>query len=218
MKKYLLSTYLVLFSVLLTIAAPVDEQSARKIASDFLQSKMSHVTRAASGELTRAVTGVADGDNAGIYVFNADNSFVIVSADDRTPSVLGYSDNGVFDMNTAPEALKVMLSKYQQAVSSNQAITRGTVPTHDAIKALVKTKWNQYGPYNLTCPKDNTTGKTSLTGCVATAMAQVMYYHQWPATYEWSKMKTEYASNDSTESAYAVAKLMADAGAAVGMN
>jgi hypothetical protein len=49
-------------------------------------------------------------------------------------------------------------------------------------------------------------------------MAQVMYYHQWPATYEWSKMKTEYASNDSTESAYAVAKLMADAGAAVGMN
>ena len=54
MKKYLLSTYLVLFSVLLTIAAPVDEQSARKIASDFLQSKMSHVTRAASGELTRA--------------------------------------------------------------------------------------------------------------------------------------------------------------------
>ena len=218
MKKYLLSTYLVLFSVLLTIAAPVDEQSARKIASDFLQSKMPHVTRAASGELTRAVTGVADGDNAGIYVFNADNSFVIVSADDRTPSVLGYSDNGVFDMNTAPEALKVMLSKYQQAVSSNQAITRGTVPTHDAIKALVKTKWNQYGPYNLTCPKDNTTGKTSLTGCVATAMAQVMYYHQWPATYEWSKMKTEYASNDSTESAYAVAKLMADAGAAVGMN
>ena len=217
MKKYLLSTYLVLFSVLLTIAAPVDEQSARKIASDFLQSKMPHVTRAASGELTRAVTGVADGDNAGIYVFNADNSFVIVSADDRTPSVLGYSDNGVFDMNTAPEALKVMLSKYQQAVSSNQAITRGTVPTHDAIATLVKTKWNQSGPYNLTCPTDKSTGKTSVTGCVATAMAQIMYYHQWPATYEWSKMKTEYASNDSTESAYAVAKLMADVGASVGM-
>ena len=90
MKKYLLSAYLVLFSFLLTMAAPVDEQSARKIASDFLRSKMPHVTRSASGELTRAVTGVADGDNAGIYVFNADGGFVVISADDELPSVLAY--------------------------------------------------------------------------------------------------------------------------------
>ena len=217
MKKYLLSTYLVLFSFLLTMAAPVDEQSARRIASDFLRSKMPQVTRAASGELSRAITGVADGDSAGIFVFNADNSFVIVSADDRTPAVLGYSDNGIFDKNNVPDGLKAMLKSYQQAVSSNRVITRGAVPTHDAIKAMLKTKWDQSGPYNLSCPVDTVTGETSVTGCVATAMAQVMYYHQWPATYKWSKMKTEYASNDSTEAAYAVAKLMADAGSAVNM-
>ena len=90
MKKYLLSTYLVLFSFLLTMAAPVDEQSARRIASDFLRSKMPQVTRAASGELTRAITGVADGDSAGIYVFNCDGGFVVISADDELPSVLAY--------------------------------------------------------------------------------------------------------------------------------
>ena len=163
MKKYLLSTYLVLFSFLLTMAAPVDEQSARRIASDFLRSKMPHVTRAASGELTRAVTGVADGDSAGIFVFNADNSFVIVSADDRTPAVLGYSDNGIFDKNNVPDGLKAMLKSYQQAVSSNRVITRGAVPTHDAIKAMLKTKWDQSGPYNLSCPVDTETGETSVT-------------------------------------------------------
>ena len=218
MKKYLLSSFLVLFSFLLAVAAPVDEQQARKIASDFLRGKMPHVTRAASGELTRAVTGVADGDNAGIYVFNADNSFVIVSADDRTPAVLGYSDNGAFDKNNVPDGLKSMLMNFQQALSSNRIVTRGAVPTHNAIKALLKTKWNQFGPYNLSCPVDKETGETSVAGCVATAMAQVMYYHKWPATYEWDKMKTEYATTDSTEAAYAVAKLMADVGAAVKMD
>ena len=214
MKKYLLSTYLVLFSFLLTMAAPVDEQSARRIASDFLRSKMPHVTRAASGELTRAVTGVADGDSAGIYVFNCDGGFVVISADDELPSVLAYGLKNSYDAQTAPPAMQAMLEAYNHAVNSSVK-TRAAVPTHADISPLIKTQWNQNTPYNNNCPVES--GVNCPTGCVATATAQIMYYHKWPETFNWDAMKTTYSSDDTGEAVDAVAKLMADVGEKVYM-
>ena len=214
MKKYLLSTYLVLFSFLLTMAAPVDEQSARRIASDFLRSKMPQVTRAASGELTRAVTGVADGDSAGIYVFNCDGGFVVISADDELPSVLAYGLKNSYDAQTAPPAMQAMLEAYNHAVNSSVK-TRATVPTHADISPLIKTQWNQNTPYNKYCATES--GETCPTGCVATAVAQIMYYHKWPETFNWDAMKTTYSSDDTGEAVDAVAKLMADVGEKVYM-
>ena len=217
MKRSLLTSFVFLFSILLTFAAPVDEQSARKSANDFLRSKLP-VTRSSNIQLTRAITGIADGNDAAVYVFNADNMFVIVSGDDSAPAILGYSDNGAFDKDNAPDGLKAMLGWYQYAVSKSQSVTRGAVSSHEAIKPLLKTKWNQSGPYNLLCPYDSDAKATSVTGCVATAAAQVMNYYQWPDTYEWDKMKNEYEKNDSTDAGYAVAKLMKDVGEAVFMN
>ena len=214
MKKYLLSTYLVLFSFLLTMAAPVDEQSARRIASDFLRSKMPQVTRAASGELTRAVTGVADGDSAGIYVFNCDGGFVVISADDELPSVLAYGLKNSYDAQTAPPAMQAMLEAYNHAVNSSVK-TRATVPTHADISPLIKTQWNQNSPYNKYCATES--GETCPTGCVATAVAQIMYYHKWPETFNWDAMKTSYTSEDAGDAVEAVAKLMADVGEKVYM-
>ena len=214
MKKYLLSTYLVLFSFLLTMAAPVDEQSARRIASDFLRSKMPQVTRAASGELTRAVTGVADGDSAGIYVFNCDGGFVVISADDELPSVLAYGLKNSYDAQTAPPAMQAMLEAYNHAVNSSVK-TRATVPTHADISPLIKTQWNQNTPYNKYCATES--GETCPTGCVATAVAQIMYYHKWPETFNWDAMKTSYTSEDAGDAVEAVAKLMADVGEKVYM-
>ena len=214
MKKYLLSTYLVLFSFLLTMAAPVDEQSARRIASDFLRSKMPHVTRAASGELTRAITGVADGDSAGIYVFNCDGGFVVISADDELPSVLAYGLKNSYDVQTASPAMQAMLEAYNHAVNSSVK-TRAAVPTHADISPLIKTQWNQNTPYNNNCPVES--GVNCPTGCVATATAQIMYYHKWPETFNWDAMKTSYTSEDTGEAVDAVAKLMADVGEKVYM-
>ena len=214
MKKYLLSTYLVLFSFLLTMAAPVDEQSARRIASDFLRSKMPHVTRAASGELTRAITGVADGDSAGIYVFNCDGGFVVISADDELPSVLAYGLKNSYDAQIAPPAMQAMLEAYNHAVNSSVK-TRAAVPTHADISPLIKTQWNQNTPYNNNCPVES--GVNCPTGCVATATAQIMYYHKWPETFNWDAMKTTYSSDDTGEAVDAVAKLMADVGEKVYM-
>ena len=214
MKKYLLSTYLVLFSFLLTMAAPVDEQSARRIASDFLRSKMPQVTRAASGELSRAITGVADGDSAGIYVFNCDGGFVVISADDELPSVLAYGLKNSYDAQTAPPAMQAMLEAYNHAVNSSVK-TRATVPTHADISPLIKTQWNQNTPYNKYCATES--GETCPTGCVATAVAQIMYYHKWPETFNWDAMKTSYTSEDAGDAVEAVAKLMADVGEKVYM-
>ena len=214
MKKYLLSTYLVLFSFLLTMAAPVDEQSARRIASDFLRSKMPHVTRAASGELTRAITGVADGDSAGIYVFNCDGGFVVISADDELPSVLAYGLKNSYDAQTAPPAMQAMFEAYNHAVNSSVK-TRAAVPTHADISPLIKTQWNQNTPYNNNCPVES--GVNCPTGCVATATAQIMYYHKWPETFNWDAMKTTYSSDDAGDAVEAVAKLMADVGEKVYM-
>ena len=216
MKKSLLTMFVSLFSIILAVAAPVDEQKARQLASDFLSNMNPHGTRSANAELTRAVTGVADGNDAAIYVFNSDNSFVIISADDRTPAVLGYSDHGVYDMKKAPDGLKAMLGWLQASVR-NYSTTRGEVSIHDAIKPLLTTKWNQHSPYNLFCPYDEVNDAPSVTGCVATAMAQIMKYHEWPSAYDWSLMKDEYDSGDESAAAQEVAKVMYDAGASVYM-
>ena len=210
MKKSVLTTLVYLFSILLTVAAPVDEQSARKLAGDFLRGKMP-ITRSSNTNITRAVTGVADGPDAGIYVFNSDNGFVVISADDALPAVLAYSYGTPYDANKAPEAMKAMLSAYHHAVVS-ACVTRADVPTHADIAPLIKTTWNQTSPYNNLCPNQ------SPAGCVATATAQIMYYHQYPANYEWSKMKTNYESTDIGDAAEAVAKLMADVGEKEYMN
>ena len=216
MKKSLLTMFVSLFSIILAVAAPVDEQKARQLASDFLSNMSPHGTRSGNSELTRAVTGVADGNDAAIYVFNSDNSFVIISADDRTPAVLGYSDHGVYDMKKAPDGLKAMLGWLQASVR-NYSTTRGEVSIHDAIKPLLTTKWNQHSPYNLFCPYDEVNDAPSVTGCVATAMAQIMKYHEWPSAYDWSLMKDEYDSGDESAAAQEVAKVMKDAGASVYM-
>ena len=217
MKKSVLTTLVCLFSILLTVAAPVDEQSAKKLAGDFLRSKMS-ATRSSNTSLTRAITGVVDGPDAAVYVFNADDAFVIVSGDDSTMPVLGYSDKGCYDVNNVPDGLKAILRYYQQEVKRFSTSTRGeTITIHEPVAPLIKTLWKQSAPYNNMCPMDTVENKRSVTGCVATAVAQVMYYHQHPTTYEWDKMKLEYGSNETGESADAVAKLMADLGTAFNM-
>ena len=204
MKKSVLTTLVYLFSILLTVAAPVDEQSARKLAGDFLRGKMP-ITRSSNTNITRAVTGVADGPDAGIYVFNSDNGFVVISADDALPAVLAYSYGTPYDANKAPEAMKAMLSAYHHAVAS-ACVTRADVPTHEKISPLIKTQWDQLTPYNNMCPNKYP------TGCLATAVAQVMYYHKYPANYDWDVMKTSYVSTDTGDAVDAVAKLMADVG------
>ena len=215
MRKVLLSTVLWCVGVVLAFANPVGEDAARQLAGNFIRQQLKAATRGESVVLTRAASGIDDTENAGIYVFNSESGFVVISADDAFPAVLAYGSGAPYDASTAPAAMKEMLEAYHYTVTAS-AKTRAAVPTHADIAPLIQTKWDQKAPYNLQCPKGTSVDHCP-TGCVATATAQIMYYHQWPNTFEWDKMKTSYQSTDTGDAANAVAKLMADVGEKVFM-
>lgn len=114
------------------------------------------------------------------YVFERDNSegFVIVSGDDQTIDVLGYTDNGTFDYEQLPPAMQYLLEGYARQIEKIQAgapVLKAPA-THPKVETLMTSKWSQGSPYNDACPLDD--GRRSVTGCVATAMAQILYYNR----------------------------------------
>jgi len=169
-----------LFVSLVSFAGKVTEAEALLKAQKFMQGKQFK-----QKNLRRAPS--VDVKNNAYYVFNAEGGgFVIVSGDDRTAEILGYSETGVFDWGKAPSNMKWLLSFYKQYIDQ-----LGTKPTQARpsntpafasdkkdIAPLVKTQWGQFAPYNNQCPELD--GQRCATGCVATAMAQIINYCQWP--------------------------------------
>lgn len=168
----------------LSYAEKVNETIAKDIASQFLSQKLSGLAKtrgsnaSASVDLSLVKTETFKKDTV-FYAFNnrQDEGFVIVSADDNAPEILGYSDVGRFDMNNMSPATRTMLSKYAEYVSmakNGRAEKVGTFGEGIFANALISTKWGQGSPYNIKCP--------GVTGCMATALAQIMYYYKWPQT------------------------------------
>lgn len=179
------------------------------------------------------------------YVFadGDDNGYLIVSADDIAAPILGYADNGTFDADNIPANMKAFLDEYKREMawaSTKGASAYAVAPTatRAAIAPLVTTKWNQTDPFDLLCPED-AYGKTA-TGCVATAMAQIMKYHEHPVrgtgsstyewggeylsadygstTYDWDNMLDVYTDDATEEQRNAVATLMYHCGVSVEMS
>ncbi len=130
-----------------------------------------------------------------LYAFNMEGGgFVIVSGDDRTVPILGYSTTGTIDWQRIPENMKAWLREYSKAIRNLgylQAKDGNVMGEYSqrtqraAIKPLLTTKWNQSQPYNDECPIYNgpnteLVGQRSVTGCTCTATVQVMAYHKWP--------------------------------------
>ncbi|MDE6791841.1 MAG: C10 family peptidase, partial [Muribaculaceae bacterium] len=160
------------------------------------------------------------------YAFNAadDNGFVIISGDDRFSKVLGYSDRGSFDRSKMPPQLKAMLDNFAKntAKPSNFSSTHpswnATFTTRAEEEVLLETaEWGQDAPFNAETPMFG--DEHAPTGCVATAMAIVMKYHNWPDTYNWDAMpmKIEYDEENPPAPNPELARLMKDAGEAVYM-
>ena len=176
------------------------------------------------------------------YIYNdaQGKGFVIVSGNDAMGEVLGYSHNGTLDTTSLNPEARFLLQNYRQAYEELQqapaAKMRAFAPrsASDEVRPLLKTRWGQREPFN------KKTGY--VTGCVATAMAQLMYFHQWPkrgrgqnsytlstdqsvrsadfsqSEYKWSQMLPDYSSGAYTPvQADAVALLMNDAGISVYM-
>jgi len=120
------------------------------------------------------------------YVFNVGQNlgYVVVSGDDRTAPILGYSERGSFDVDKIPCNMAAWLQGYADQIKYIQEhpeaqVTRGDVPTHADVSSLISTTWGQNAPYNNLLPSVG--GRKCVTGCGATAMAQIMNFHGAPA-------------------------------------
>ena len=189
MKKLILTLLFVLLGISQLFSGPVDVSTAKKAGENFARSRFSNLSKSDEMNLVMATEAY--------YVFNVGSKgFVIVSANDCFRPLVGYSDEGVFDVkDPSPEMMYYLNSISQgrdaalrasiQADEQVVAEWAGLLEGNDAAPAkggnsfyLVKTKWNQGNPYNKFCPKGS--GGRSYAGCVATAMSQVMNYWKYP--------------------------------------
>lgn len=181
--RLMLMVVVLAFAVGTIHANPITRQQAMKLAAQFMtqQNDPRQLAPVAARKLAprrAAATTMSEP----YYVFNRgmNGGFVIVSGDDSTIPVLGYTDSGEFDYTQAPPNLRDLLDDYARQITQIQQgapVITATIPTHPKVEPLLTCKWSQGYPYNMTCPEYFTLGR-SVTGCVATAMAQIMYYHR----------------------------------------
>lgn len=233
-QKLSLLINLLLFAAVIQ-AAPVSKTEAQKKAQQFVSGKLAAARGTSTPDLQLAT---ADGDNYYVFNVSGQQGFVIVSGDDRAPEILGYSDEGQFDAANIPSNMKAWLQGYADEIQSlkNMPEVAGArsaairkAATRTSISPLLNTLWDQHAPFNNYL-------EGNLTGCVATAMAQVMFFHKWPVeqtqaipsysghnsldptTFDWDNMKNVYSGTESADANNAVANLMKYCGYSVEMN
>lgn len=250
MNKTLLIASLLLGLTTLIQAQPVSRETARRAATTFLNN---------NGAKTAQLTDVsAEIGFANLYVFTNDQSFVILSADSRVQPVLGYSFDNAFLVDI-PDNLRWWLQGYEEqvqtAIDNHLTANDEIVAAWDELKngvskstnevvvsPLLTTTWDQNYPYNYFCPTvSGGPGGHTYAGCVATAMAQVMKYWNYPimgqgshtyshqtygdqtanfgeTTYDWENMPNAVYSSSNQSYIDAIATLMYHCGVAVDMN
>ncbi|MBP5364498.1 MAG: C10 family peptidase [Bacteroidales bacterium] len=214
-------------------AADITREQALQIARDFANKSVGLKTAVIGEDPTIAYTEKSGKTNkANVYVVNYgnDHGFVVVSGKQGAEAdILGYCDHGSFDYDKAPVQMKELLSGYSadiDHISGNKTVVLWSTRQQDLgtviVEPLLTTQWDQWGPYNQLCPVG------CPTGCVPTAVAQVLRYWKWPKqtrgklhngddfsgrSYDWDNMLDKYESNRYNDvQANAVAELMADAG------
>ena len=226
-------------------ADPVDRARARQIASNFLNTN--DVRHAELNEVS------AEAGFSNVYVFSSENGFVLMAADDCVQPILGYSLTNKFDLDDMPDNKRAWIKEYgeqiQAAIDSHAVATPEVArewrdlassnpsrPSREVVvPPLIQTRWNQGAPYNIMCPG------SAVTGCVATAMAQVMKHWNYPqhgigshtythgtygsltadfqnTNYNWANMTNTYSSGSTQTQKVAVATLMYHCGVSVEMD
>ena len=246
-KSYLL--LLMLFVSIVAMGGPVTPDEARQKITKFMNPRRANAISESSLQLvaTSHYQVQKEAMAASYYVFNVGEGqgFVIAGADDRVPAVLGYSSKGQFDPQHMPENMKAWLQGYNDQMAYLNEHPEAAAPqktvSGGSIAPLLQSEWDQGNPYNLFCPEDG--GQHSVTGCAATAMAQVMYFWQWPKqtvaeipgykssdkgfvlpaipagkSIDWENMVPKYTGGETDAQKQAVAELMLLCGTAVQMN
>ena len=205
MKKRIFTFILFLLATAFAAEAnPVALRTARYVAMKFMNVNAKEPLRGENDLQLVATYNISRGD-AAFYIFNIPNGFVIVSADDCATPILGYSNEGLFDVDNIPIQLQDYLQGFVEQIQfgiENHIETdakkaqqwelvraTGRLTNHrsdEAVEPLIATTWDQGYPYNMFVPSG------CLTGCTATAMAQEMKYWEWPIqgtgehSYEWN--------------------------------
>ena len=186
MKKYLLVVGAAMLAALSVTAESVDKEQAQMAVARFLSTHAPRSIQASVRPLQvdYVKPSAIKADAADYYVLNADDgsAFYIVSGDDRAREVLAWGDHAL-DMNNVPCNLQWLLDHYAEEIEWLHAHPDASVerPSLDAtlrVDPLLVCTWSQGTPYNDQCPVYK--GEHCVTGCIATAMAQVMYYWKFP--------------------------------------
>jgi uncharacterized repeat protein (TIGR02543 family) len=251
-------------------AKKVELEKAERVAQQYVQSKYKLRTASSVRLKYTATNKNKEGaslraqdasvpDTVFYYVFNVnetiDGGFVMVAGDDLVRPVLGYSDNGNYNENNLPPNFSAWMNGIQEQIAYAQtqnlpqsttvreeweAYQHGNISFSTNVAGpLIQTKWDQWRPYNNLCPSINNT--LAPTGCVATTMAQIMNYHQFPASgsgesapyitpsgifmpaesfevdYDWNNMLNIYGGGETQQQQNAVATLMYHGGLSVKM-
>ena len=237
-----------LLATLTMWAAQIDVNTAHSTAMRWMMSQhagglySSHNKDLTLAHVERSESRLGAAD---YYVFNASDgsAFVLVSGDDRIDAVLGYGD-GTLDMNNLPCNLRWLLGMYKEQIEYLHAhpgvvvaASRRATESTERYLPMLTSDWSQGSPFNDQCPIYD--GEHCVTGCVATAMAQVMYYWRYPescqsipgyslqwttlsslpaTTFDWDNMIDLYTEPYTVQQGEAVAKLMRYCGQASNMN
>lgn len=247
MRKPVLLLICLLFSQLIW-ASNISYEEAQQKAVQFLNRQTAPAGPGSRMRMPVSVNKLSLAKDANTYyVFNVGQKegFVLVSADDRAPAILGYADDGCFDSENIPENMRTWLQGYADQLQwlkqhPRQSSGAPVLDEHAAIAPLLTSTWDQAYPYNIFCPIDE--GRSTYTGCVATAMAQILYYYKYPAktlaampgfttltkgitvgrvdvaAINWRYMKDHYTGDEPTAQKNAVAKLMQLCGTSVYMD
>lgn len=220
-------------------------EEALRIAGEFSKTNIRHMP--GHSPVAGRKSEIADSSSV-YFAVNTADGFVLVGADDRLPEVLGYSESGSFEPDQMPPAMRYWFDCYAEEMESinSQSSIRRQQASISAVAPLMASKWNQSAPYNNLAPAYNDEGSKCVTGCVATAMAQVMYYHKHPqtgtgshsylwvctnpagksgtlsanfgnTTYDWVNMLDNYRTGYTATQADAVATLMYHCGVSIDM-
>lgn len=267
MKKLLSLVWLLLCSLPL-YSAPVSPEQAQKIALDYLKrqagtlpglnrapDQQPELCLAYSPTLPARVAspdGHAPEQQALLYVFNnqTNGGFVVVAGDDRANAVLAVTGQGSFDPALLHPGMQWWLHEAEASMArlmadnnSQRTMVIRAEGLATSVGPLLSTQWGQGAPYNNLCPEDREHDGQSVTGCTATALAQILNYHRYPErgsgtvtyttsthgmsisadlsafTFDWVNMADNYSSGSATKAQQtAVAQLMYACGVACQMD
>ena len=183
------------------MAGPVDQQKAQKVGAKFLSTN--DISERNADIQLQLVSTATHRDAVDYYVFNVANGegFVIVAGDDRVKPILAYSTTGQFDPNNVADGFQFTLDGFRQEIQYIREHNLSATPdiiaewksvtetgllqknrqARAVVGPLCKPLWDQDYPWNIQCPEDPEGPNGHVyAGCIATAMGQVMKFHEWP--------------------------------------